>query len=340
MKCFPDRLDGVLERGLAPIYLVAGPELLLVEEACDAIRRRARQAQIAERLVLDVDRSFNWDELAATGQAMSLFASRRLIELRLPSGKPGREGGAALRDWAGKSSEDVLLIKTQAWDFKSESLAWFKALDKVGVYVPCWTVKAHQLPQWIERRLASRGLSADRSAARYLAQRLEGNLLAAAQEVERLALLCGPGARLDEQTVRDAVADSARFDSFRLTELTVTGQAGAAVRCIRGLAEADTPQPMVVFALARELEQIESLQSLSARMSMPQALAELKIWKTRQQPLADSAGRLAPELVRLALARLSDLDLKSKSNARAQFWLELERLCVGLALNDRQRLAA
>jgi len=340
MKCFPDRLESELQRGLAPVYVVAGPELLLVEEACDAIRRRAREEQIAERVVLEADARFNWDELSSTGEAMSLFASRRLIELRLPSGKPGREGGAALRDWAGSSSDDVLLLKCQAWEIKSEKAAWFKALDQTGVFVPCWTVKPHQLPQWIERRLRARGLQADTSACRFLADRLEGNLLAAAQEVERLALFYGRGAQLDIDSLRSAVADSARYDSFRLTELTMTGQAGAAVRCVRGLAEADTPQPMIVFALAKELQLIESLHALARTMPMNQAVQQLKVWQSRQQALSQAASRLEPGIVRQALVRLSDLDLQSKSNDKAGFWLSLERLCVGLALNDERRLAA
>ncbi|MEN1728872.1 MAG: DNA polymerase III subunit delta [Pseudomonadota bacterium] len=340
MKCFPDRLESTLERGLAPVFLVAGPELLLVEEACDAIRARAREEQIAERVVLEADGRFQWDELTSAGESLSLFATRRLIELRLPSGKPGREGGAALREWAASSSDDVLLIKCQAWEIKSESTAWFKALDQVGVFVPCWAIKPHQLPQWIERRLASRGLRADQSAARFLAERLEGNLLAAAQEIERLALFYGRGASLDIETLKTAVADSARFDSFRLTELTFSGQAGAAVRCIRGLVETDTPQPMIVFALARELQMIESVHALSRSMSVQQAVTKLGVWKSRQQALAQAASRVDPGVVRQALTRLSDLDIQSKSNAKPLFWLNLERLCVALALNDAGRLAA
>lgn len=340
MKCFPDRLDATLARGLAPIYVVAGPELLLVEESCDAIRRKAREEQIAERVVLEADARFKWTELSSTGESLSLFATRRLVEVRLPTGKPGSKGGTALREWAESGSDDVLLLKCQAWDFKSENAVWFKALDKHGVFVPCWTIKPHQLPQWIERRLAARGLSAEQEASRFLADRLEGNLLAAAQEVERLALVYNRGTELDIKSLRAAVADSARFDSFRLTELTLTGKAGAAVRCIRGLAETDTPLPMVVFALSKELQLIESLHVLTPRMSHGQAFDKLKVWKNRQQPLSQAASRLGPAIVRQALVRLSDLDIQSKSDQKHAFWLNLERLCVGLALNDAERLAA
>lgn len=340
MKCFPDRLDSTLARGLAPVYLVAGPELLLVEESCDAIRRAAREAQIVERVVLEADGRFQWNELNSAGETLSLFATRRLIEVRLPTGKPGREGGAALRDWVQTERDDVLLLKCQAWDFKSENAAWFTALDKHGVFVPCWTIKPHQLPEWIERRLAARGLKAEPSASRFLADRLEGNLLAAAQEVERLSLLYKRDTTLDIDTLRAAVADSARFDPFRLTELVLTGQAGAAVRCIRGLQESDTPMPMVVFALARELQVIQALHAVTPAMSMSQALTRFNVWKTRQAAVSQAASRMRPALVRQALGRLSDLDIQSKSNDKAAFWLGLERLCVALAMNDPERLAA
>ena len=340
MKCFPDRLEATLARGVAPVYVVAGPELLLVEESCDAIRRAARQAEITERVVLEADGRFQWHELNSAGESLSLFATRRLIEVRLPTGKPGREGGAALRDWAQSEHDDLLLLKCQAWDFKSENAAWFKALDQHGVFVPCWSIKPHQLPQWIERRLRSRGLNAEESASRFLADRLEGNLLAAAQEIERLALYYERGTTLDVDRLRAAVADSARFDAFRLTELVLTAQAGAAVRCIRGLKETDTPMPMVVFALARELQVIQAVQALTATVSMNQALNQLRVWKTRQAAVSQAASRLAPSLVRQALVRLSDLDIQSKSSDKAAFWLNLERLCVALASDDPRQAVA
>lgn len=340
MKCFPDRLEATLAKGIAPVYVVAGPELLLVEESCDAIRKAARASEIVERVVLEADGRFQWNELNSAGESLSLFATRRLIEVRLPTGKPGRDGGAALRDWVQTERDDVLLLKCQAWDFKSENAAWFKALDQRGVFVPCWNVKPHQLPQWIQRRLKTRGLNAEESASRFLAERLEGNLLAAAQEVERLALFYERGTTLDIDALRAAVADSARFDAFRLTELVLTGQAGAAVRCVRGLKESETPMPMVVFAVARELQVIQALHTLAQSMSMGQALNELKVWKTRQAAVSQAASRLSPAIVRRALVCLSDLDIQSKSNAKATFWLNLERLCVALAANDPEQLAA
>lgn len=339
MKLFPERLPARLEKQLDAVYLVAGQEPLLIEEACDAIRRAARQGGVDERIVLEADARFDWQQLDSATETSSLFASRRLLEVRLPTGKPGREGGAALRERAEAAGDDVLLVKCDDWEFRNESTAWVKALEAAGLYVPCWKIKPAQLPRWIGERLRARGVSADDAACRFLAERLEGNLLAAAQEIERLALLFGKR-RLDVEQVREAVADSARFDSFRLVELVFAGQAGAALRCIRGLREADTPMPLIVGALARELQTIGDFQKLSQRMPAARAFSALGVWKSRQRPIADAAGRLQPDSVRAALASLSELDALSKSRHKIEFWVRLERLTVSLATNRPEFLAA
>ncbi len=331
MKLFPEKLAAHLDKGVDAIYLVAGPELLLVEESCDAIRRAARSADVAERVVIDADGRYDWSQFGSASDNLSLFATRRLIELRLPSGKPGREGGAALREWAAGQHDDILLIKCQAWEMASEKTAWFRDVEKAGVFVPCWSIKPHRLPAWIRARMRSRGISADDAAAAFMADRLEGNLLAAAQEVERLALLYGRGSQLNLAQLKEAVADSARFDAFRLVELVMSGQAGASVRCIRGLDDGATPMPLVVGALARELMQVEAFQALCRQMPAQRAMEKLKVWPSRRQGLESAAGRVGPARVRQALARLSDLDRMSKSNQRDEFWLNLERLCVDLA---------
>lgn len=340
MKLYPDRLDQRLARGLDRAYLVAGPEHLLVEEACDAIRRAARAGGVAERVVLDADGRFDWQQLGAASQNLSLFATRRLIELRSSSGKPGREGGAALRAWLDGGSDDILLVKCNAWDLTQERSAWAKALDQAGAYLPCWAVKPHQLPDWIERRLASRGVRADAAASRFLAERLEGNLLAAAQEVERLALLYGKGSLLGLDEVRAAVGDSARFDSFRLVELVLNGQIGPGLRCIRGLRDTDVAMPMIISALARELQVVAGFQVRMRSMGEAAAFAELGVWPARQAAVAGAARRLAPEAVSRALARLSDLDRMAKSNDRHEFWVALERLCVDLVRGRGARRVA
>jgi len=335
MKVFPDRLPETLQRGLAPVYLIAGPERLLVEEAADQVRVAARAHEVAERIRLEADGRFNWDELAQSTGTASLFATRRLVEVRLASGKPGKDGGAAIRAWVGDGRDDVLLLLFDHWEIAQERSAWFKAVDAAGVFVPCWAVKPAQLPRWIGARLKRRGLNGDANVCRFLAERLEGNLLAAAQEVDRLALLL-PGQRLDERTLEQAVADSARFDAFRLTELALTGQAGAALRCIRGLREADIAPPAILWALGRELEIALAVARRSAREPIDRVFGELHVWKARQEPIRACVKRLGANTLERAVTGLSRLDRLAKGQAFGDFWIELERLCVLLAGLERR----
>lgn len=330
MKAFPERLPEALQRGLAPIFLVAGPERLLVEEACDAIREAARKAGIGERIRLSADARFDWNELARATETGSLFASQRLVELRLPTGKPGAEGGKTLRAWVDEARDDVLLVICDAWELNQEKAAWVKAIDGAGVYVPCWAVKPDRLPQWIDQRIRSRGLALDAEAARFLAARLEGNLLAAAQEVDRLALLY-PGGTLTLDRVQEAVADNARFDGFRLTDLVLSGQPGPALRCIRGLRETDAPPPAVLWALGRELEIAREVAHRSAQEPIARVFAALRVWKARQGPIQACIRRVGPARLDRAIGTLARLDSISKGRAFGAFWVELERLCVSLA---------
>lgn len=334
MKVFPEKLPAALERGLAPVYLVAGPERLLVEEACDAVRRAARRREVSERITLVAGTGFDWGELERATESGSLFAARRLVEVRLPTGRPGRDGAAAIRAWLERGGDDVLLLICDQWTLDQERAVWAREVGKAGVYVPAWQVKAHQLPGWIADRLKSRGLNADPAVCQFLAGRLEGNLLAAAQEVDRLALLFGTG-KLQLEQVQQAVFDSARFDSFRLVELALTAQPGAVLRCIRGLRESATPPPMILAALAREVSLLGSYQHLCRRLPPAQAFSELKIWKSRQAALSAAAERLASEEADGILCRLAQLDLLAKGRAEGDFWLELERVSVALAGSGR-----
>ncbi|MDT8438848.1 MAG: DNA polymerase III subunit delta [Wenzhouxiangellaceae bacterium] len=328
MKVTPERLDKQLAGGLAPIYLLAGPERLIVEEAADAIRRAAREQQVSERIALTADGRFDWSELERATETGSLFASRRLVELRVPTGKPGAEGGKALRAWVEAGRDDVLLVMCDQWDWKQEKSVWFQAIERSGVFLAARTVKPHELPGWIGQRLRRAGFSADRAVCEFLAARLEGNLLAAAQEVDRLALLFASGP-LTLAQVREAVADSARFDAFRLTELTLIGQAGAALRCIRGLRESGVAQVPILWALGRELD-------VAARIVADQRPAadiyrDLKIWPARQKPIDALVHRLGRVRIAECLIELSRLDLQTKGQAPGDFWVALERFVVTLA---------
>lgn len=217
----------------APIWLIAGAEHLIVVEAADAVRQRARELGY-EREVHDVDAQFDWDELVRSASAMSLFASRKLIELRLPTGRPGKEGASAIIAFCEAPPPDtVLLVTCHEWSRKHEA-AWSSAIDKLGVQLLAWPVKRDELPRWIEQRLRSRGLKPTPEATALLADRVEGNLLAAAQEIDKLALLVGDR-ELDVATLEECVADDARYDSFRLTDAALAGDAVRALQIVEGL---------------------------------------------------------------------------------------------------------
>ena len=231
MKLSPAQLGKHLQGTLAPIYVVCGDEHLLCQEACDAIRAATRAQGFSERQVFHVETGFDWGQLIEAGASLSLFAEKRLIELRIPNGKPGDKGAAALLDYLARPAEDtVLLISLPKLDGSTQKTKWAKALidGKDVQFLQIWPVDAAQLPQWIRQRLAQAGLSADQEAVELIAARVEGNLLAAAQEIEKLKLLADAG-QISADTVQAAVADSARYDVFGLIDAALHGQAAHAL---------------------------------------------------------------------------------------------------------------
>ncbi|HET7359927.1 MAG TPA: DNA polymerase III subunit delta, partial [Rhodanobacteraceae bacterium] len=218
---------------LQPVYLLAGEELLVLE-AADALRARARELGYAEREVMDVESGFDWNDLARAAAGMSLFASRRLLDLRLPTGKPGKEGSAAIVEYCARPAPDtVLLVTCVQWNRKNEG-AWSRAMDEAGTMIVFWPPKVAEWPAWIDARMATRGLQATPDAIALLAERVEGNLLAAVQEIEKLAVLHGEG-RLDAATLESLVVDSARFDVFKLVDAAFAGDGARALRILDGL---------------------------------------------------------------------------------------------------------
>src|SRR5690606_14106876 len=238
------RLDR-LERQLAgeplrPAWLVAGTEPLRVQEAADAIRARARADGYGEREIFDVDNSFDWNAFSRGLASMSLFASRRLFELRMPSGKPGKDGSEAIREFCADPPPDtVLLVVAQDWSSKHAG-KWSEAIQRAGHTVIVWPVKPHELGDWLQQRLRSRGLVATPDAVQRLADRVEGNLLAAAQEVDKLVLLAGGGRgtgapAIDAERMQALVADSSRYDVFKLVDAALAGETARAVRMLAAL---------------------------------------------------------------------------------------------------------
>ena len=314
---------------LRPVYLIAGEEHLLVLEAADALRARAKQLGYAEREILDVEQHFDWNALAQSANAMSLFASRKLIDLRLPTGKPGREGSAAISEYCENPPPDtVLLITAMEWSKKeNEGSAWVAAVERSGAYVPVWPMRVDELPAWIAQRMASRGLRPDQGAIEALAERVEGNSLAAAQEIDKLALLHG-AAPLDADTLEDLVADSARFDVFKLIDAALGGDSARALRVLDGLRAEGEQVPGLMGMV---LYQLQTLARLAAVENLASAFRAERVWDSREKLLRKVLARADRTHWQACLAQAARVDRVSKGRGFGDAWREFERLLVMIA---------
>ena len=311
---------------LQPVYLLAG-EQLLVLEAADALRAQARKLGYTEREVLDVGQHFDWNDLARAGASMSLFASHRLIDLRLPTGRPGTEGAKAINAFCADPPPDVtLMITAMDWSNKHDG-AWSKKLDASGVMVVMNAPKPGEWAGWIGARLASRGLSATPEAAALLAERVEGNLLAAAQEIDKLAVLHGEG-RIGAEEMENLVADSARYDVFKLTDAAFDGDGARALRVLAGLRSEGDELLALMGWLVNQLQL--ALRLANARDFSAQAKVE-RLWQAREQLFRKALRRAPREHWLQCLARASRIDRMVKGREAGNPWQEAERLIAAIA---------
>lgn len=291
MQIRPEQLEAHLARGLRPLYLIHGEEALLAQEAADAIRAAARTAGYTEREVFVASGAhFDWSGVLGAAQAMSLFAERRLIEIRIPSGKPGKEGSEALQRYCVRLPEDVLtLVQLPArLDYQQLKSAWFNALDGAGLSIKVETLERKALPAWLGQRLARQGQRVregeeGQKTLAFFADRVEGNLLAAHQELQKLALL-HPAGELGFEQVEAAVLNVARFDTTKLSEAAWTGQVARALRVLEGLrAEGETPV-MVHWTLAEDLRALARARAaLDDGKPLPMAVKEARAWGLRER---------------------------------------------------------
>lgn len=331
MQIKPEQLAASLQRGLAPVYLVGGDEPLLLLECCDQIREAAKAGGFVERELLQADAKFDWSELRQAA-APSLFASRKIIDLRLRTGKPGQDGGKALTEWAESPDPDVLLlVSCEQWDKGSRNAKWAASLTKAGVRIDIWPIGPQQLPQWLEQRMRQHGMQPDPEVLRILADRLEGNLLAARQEIDRLALLRGAG-RVTVDDVMRVVADSSRFDAFTLAEHMLGGNLQEGLRVAAGLKRMDTPLPMLLGALLNQLKVVESY-ALAMRNGQDEftVFRQLNVWQNRQNTVRAAGRRLRTEQICTAYKILSLVDRQSKGQAAGDPWQSIDDLLLGLA---------
>jgi len=340
MRLRPDQLSRHLERhGLGFLYLIGGDEPLQTAETQDALRAYARSQGVEERIVLVVEPGFDWKRLGQETESLSLFSARRLIELRLGDSTPGKEGGEALRLYAERMLPDVTLVVTfSALDKKAQDTAWFKAVDKVGLVIQVWPVEANALPQWIQRRMATKGLQASQEAATFIAEHVEGNLLAASQEIELLRLL-NDRPRIELEEAMAALSDNSRYDVFCLVDAALAGDPFRVRRVLTGLQREGVEPVLVNWALTRELRTLCLMAGKAATGKALEALySEFRIWEKRRPLVNKALRRYSIETLRQLLLAAGRIDRTIKGTLQGVPWEELAWLCAALA-GKREALA-
>ena len=320
-----DQLPAALQRGLRGAYLVSGEEYLLVGEAVDAIRAAARAQGYADRRVFFVERGFAWEELQGEAQSLSLFAERRLFELRIPSGKPDK-GAATLAALAANPPPDVItLVVTEKMDRKASDAPWVQAFAEHGVWVPVRSVEPGELPGWLAARARRAGAQLDEAAAQLIALRTEGNLLAAQQELDKLALLAG-GARIDVALVERSVGDSARYDVMQLSAAAAEGDATRAIHVLMGLKSEGVEPTLILWALTRE---VRGLWQASERRRLRAGGGSG--WNLASRPTDRALARIGSLPLAALLAQAGETDRIIKGIAPGDPWTALLGLTAGLA---------
>lgn len=340
MHVSADQLAAHLERDLRPLYILTGDEPLGLKESIDAIRHAARQQGYDERLSFTAERYFDWKQLKVSGQSISLFASRRLMEIHIPSGKPGLDGGKALQELASALPPDtVTLVTLPKLDKTGTGSAWFGALEKAGVVVPLNTVEIERLPRWIGQRLQAQGQQADETTLEFLANQVEGNLLAAHQEIQKLGLLY-PAGPLDPEAVREAVLNVSRYDVFQLGDALLAGDIARTAKILDGL-EAEGAQPLALLGvlawLLRGVTRVKQAESRGENLA--NAMQQARIYGDRQNQVRRMLARVSLRQMQAAMLKMAEIDRICKGIAPGKPWLELSRLCTGLARSSRRATA-
>ncbi len=332
MAIASEDLPRQLSSGLKPLYVVFGDALLLAIEAADSIRAAARAAGFAERETFIAEQHFKWDELRNSAQSLSLFSSRKVIDLRIPSGKPGVEGGQALQDHAASLSSDVLtLITLPKLDWTAQKSQWFGALERHGVMISADDIPRSALPRWIAERLKRQRQSTDEATLEFVADRCEGNLLAAFQEIQKLALLF-PVGQLSFEQVKDAVMDVARYDIFKLSEAMLNGNATRFARILDGLRAEGTATVLVLWAISEDIRTVgKALQAVQRGGNLGNAMRDMRVRKDKQGLIETASRRLEFPHIERAIEQAARLDKTIKGLRQGDVWDELLQLGLRFA---------
>ncbi|MCK7578554.1 MAG: DNA polymerase III subunit delta [Chromatiales bacterium] len=327
-----NELGAKLGAGPAPVYLICGDEPYQFGEAARLVREAARRAGFDEREILDTEGQFQWGALAATADAMSLFSSRRLIELRVANGKIGKEGSEAIRAYCERPCPDnLLLILAPGMDRKELQSAWAKRVETIGAVIQVWPLKERELEAWLAQRLQSVGFQSGQGVAALLAERSEGNLLAAVQEVEKLRLLHDPGP-LELDDLLGNLADSARFDLFALTDAALNGDRARVQRVLAVLRAEGTADVLVLWVLARELRMLAEAAGAVARRTSPESIyAKHRVPRMRQETIDRALRRLSPKRLRDLLSQCAGVDRAIKGVESGDSWHRLAVIADGMS---------
>jgi len=332
MKLTPEQLKGHLQQAAAPVYLISGDEPLVIEESCDLLRASFREKGFSEREVLHVEGQFKWEYLLECANALSLFAEQKLIEIRLGSHKINKAASAIIQEYIQHAPpENILLIISNKLDAAAKKSAWHKAIEKSGVFIEVWPIEIQQLPGWIRHRATSQKMQLDDEAVQFLCDRVEGNLLAAKQELDKLNLLYPEGTITANQIV-DAVSDSSRYDVYGLMDAISAGQGERCIKILNVLKQEGTEPPIVLWALTREIRTLYAIkQGLSRGLNYDAICQKERIWGKRKSALRRCAEKLSSSTLERLLSSSQHLDKIIKGMAIGSSWLILTDIAMTLA---------
>jgi len=340
LKINADNLAPTLSRSVPHIALVSGDEPLLVNEACDAIRAKARAAGYTERELYFVERGFDWQALRMASRSLSLFADRKLVEIRLGGAKIDQAGSEAIVELAETRSDDLaVLLVADKLDGRTQNAKWVSAIEKHGLFVQVWPIDLPRLPTWIRARMTQLGVRADAEVAGIIAERVEGNLLAAHQEIEKLALLY-PSGKVDAAAALDAVADSARYDVLQLGVAAMSGQTARAIRIVEGLREDGTDATVILWGINKDLQWLaRAAHLMRGGQTADAAMNAEYVWRPRQAAMKQALTRLKLPAIHALLRDAAQIDRAIKGARNADPWLLLQALVARLAGVRLRRVA-
>ncbi len=330
MRIQPEQLTTALKKSLAPVYLVCGDEPLQVGEAADEIRACSRNAGYSVREVLVAEGNFDWRQLALEADSLSIFSEKKIIDLRIPSGKPGAEGAKALIEYCKHIPEEtILIISSSKLAAQAQKSRWFQDIDKVGAVIQVWPLQGSELLKWLQRRSRKKGMQIEQDGLKALASRIEGNLLAASQEIEKLFILHGSGP-ISQQAVEEMVADSARFDVFILLDSLLSGRINRAIKILRGLQAEGIVEPVVLWALSREARQVFQIKKeIEQGLRKETVLAKYKVWDKRKPLVEKALNRLGLTDLQNILLLCAKADRQIKGQLSGNSWETLFEICLG-----------